>query len=386
MSQKLSAMRYIKNNKRRVSVLIVSLTLCFVLTYVSYFLLSTMTETFRVILVDSAERLQYIQPSDSIFGLDYDELSEEEYFREYTIKQSGLMDKLMEEEGIYDVFLADTVYTKVSTIVGKYYFEIPLVSKEKMKELLKHMDAGLESGRLPENNNEIVLSEEVMKNSDYQVGDYLKEDDSVKIVGALKCEYYFGCGIYEGDTYRNKNICILSDGSIEDFALLLNNMGYKFDKKAESIVDKASGEEEIRKGIADNIEKATNVVYVAILVIIFIVLLIVYTTYLRDRQNEWCLYSSIGYSKKTIYFSVIRELLLTFAAALLVGGIIIFIMEIVLDYCMIRPMGNRCRYFYPDVLGEILCSYILLLGMLQLPVRYELYRIRTIDAMDDDLN
>ncbi len=384
--QKLSAMRYIKNNKRRVSVLIVSLTLCFVLTYISFFFLSTTTETFRSVLLDNAEKLQYIEPSARVFDLDYEMSVEDEYLRKYDIKLNELIDRLREKEEIKDAFKAEIVYGTVQSFVGRYTFELPLVTKEKMPILLKHMKAALTEGRLPEKNNEIVLSESAMKNEDYRLGDSLKENHSITIVGIIECEYYFGCGIYEGDTYDNQRICILSDGSIEDLTLFLNNMGYKVDRSREKIIDKTSGEEDLQNDVIDAIEGGTDIVYVFILAVLFIVLLIVYTTYLRDRQNEWCLYSSIGYSKKAIYFSIIRELLFTFAVSLFAGGIIIFFMEAALDYCMIRPMGIKCRYFYPDVLMEIICSYVFLLGMLQLPVRYELYKIRTIDAMDDDLN
>lgn len=384
--QKLSAMRYIKNNKRRVSVLIVSLTLCFVLTYISFFFLSTTTETFRSVLLDNAEKLQYIEPSARVFDLDYEMSVEDENLRKYDIKLNELIDRLREKEEIKDAFKAEIVYGTVQSFVGRYTFELPLVTKEEMPILLKHMKAALTEGRLPEKNNEIVLSESAMKNEDYRLGDSLKENHSITIVGIIECEYYFGCGIYEGDTYDNQRICILSDGSIEDLTLFLNNMGYKVDRNREKIIDKTSGEEDLQNDVIDAIEGGTDIVYVFILAVLFIVLLIVYTTYLRDRQNEWCLYSSIGYSKKAIYFSIIRELLFTFAVSLFAGGIIIFLMEAVLDYCMIRPMGIKCRYFYPDVLMEIICSYVFLLGMLQLPVRYELYKIRTIDAMDDDLN
>lgn len=384
--QKLSAMRYIKNNKRRVSVLIVSLTLCFVLTYISFFFLSTTTETFRSVLLDNAEKLQYIEPSARVFDLDYEMSVEDEYLRKYDIKLNELIDRLREKEEIKDAFKAEIVYGTVQSFVGRYTFELPLVTKEEMPILLKHMKAALTEGRLLEKNNEIVLSESAMKNEDYRLGDSLKENHSITIVGIIECEYYFGCGIYEGDTYDNQRICILSDGSIEDLTLFLNNMGYKVDRSREKIIDKTSGEEDLQNDVIDAIEGGTDIVYVFILAVLFIVLLIVYTTYLRDRQNEWCLYSSIGYSKKAIYFSIIRELLFTFAVSLFAGGIIIFFMEAALDYCMIRPMGIKCRYFYPDVLMEIICSYVFLLGMLQLPVRYELYKIRTIDAMDDDLN
>jgi len=42
-------------------------------------------------------------------------------------------------------------------------------------------------------------------------------------------------------------------------------------------------------------------------------------------------------------------------------------------------------YFYPKMVAEIVCSYVLILGLLQIPIRAALYKIRTIDAMDDDL-
>ena len=334
--QKLSAMRYIKNNKRRVSVLIVSLTLCFVLTYISFFFLSTTTETFRSVLLDNAEKLQYIEPSARVFDLDYEMSVEDEYLRKYDIKLNELIDRLREKEEIKDAFKAEIVYGTVQSFVGRYTFELPLVTKEKMPILLKHMKAALTEGRLPEKNNEIVLSESAMKNEDYRLGDSLKENHSITIVGIIECEYYFGCGIYEGDAYDNQRICILSDGSIEDLTLFLNNMGYKVDRSREKIIDKTSGEEDLQNDVIDAIEGGTDIVYVFILAVLFIVLLIVYTTYLRDRQNEWCLYSSIGYSKKAIYFSIIRELLFTFAVSLFAGGIIIFFMEAVLDYCIDR--------------------------------------------------
>ena len=110
-----------------------------------------------------------------------------------------------------------------------------------------------------------------------------------------------------------------------------------------------------------------------------------YTTYLKDRQDEWCLYCSIGYSRKTIYFSILRELLFSFVAALLIGAILIGISEVILYFTIVEPSGLKCCFFYPDVLFEILCTYVLLLGFLQLPVRIALWNIRTIDAMEDDL-
>ena len=71
--------------------------------------------------------------------------------------------------------------------------------------------------------------------------------------------------------------------------------------------------------------------------------------------------------------------------AAVLGGIAVCILVNLIDYMMIEPLGINCRYFLPETIGDILCSFILILGMLQIPVRFALYRIQTIDAMDDDL-
>ena len=201
----------------------------------------------------------------------------------------------------------------------------------------------------------------------------------------LDGDYYFGCGVYEDDSCSNAQLCILSDGSIEDYADLLHKLGYEFKDSAAVIVDKKTGEHDLQADIIDAIAPSSNLIYIGIISILSLALLIVYTSYLRDRRNEWCLYRSIGFSRKAIYFSVMRELLFTFGSAFLAGGIVIVISVVVLDHTLIDSLGWKCRYFYPDVLWENICSYALIFGILQIPIRYALYKIRTIDAMDDDL-
>ena len=52
-SQKLSPMRYIRNNKRRVSVLVVSLSLCIAIIYVVNFLVMTADAMARNVFLDT---------------------------------------------------------------------------------------------------------------------------------------------------------------------------------------------------------------------------------------------------------------------------------------------------------------------------------------------
>ena len=83
MGQKLSAMKYVKNNKRRVAVLVVSLALSFVLTYLTNFLLMSQEETCMVCAVDNAQTVQYMGLMGSTLGIDVDNISEEEFEKQY---------------------------------------------------------------------------------------------------------------------------------------------------------------------------------------------------------------------------------------------------------------------------------------------------------------
>jgi len=386
MPQKLSAMRYIKNNKRRTSVLIVSLCLCFVVTYLTNFLLSTNTESFHALFEYTPKHIQYLSIDASSYGSDVENLSNEELGPLYQEKVSELMTNLEERKEIKEVYYAECLYGAVYPLVGSMSFEIPLVEKDDVPVILEHMEATLIEGRLPEHPGEIVLDSATIKNSDRYTlgGNFYTDTDLFQIVGVIECDTYFGCGILHPDIPRSVTMIVLSEG-IDDFTPILMEEGVNIRENYDTVQDykycQKMYEEEVLTAISDS----TNYVYLGITLLLFIALFIVYTTYLKDRQDEWCLYSSIGYSRKTIYFSILRELLFTFVAALLIGAVLIGISEVILYFTIVEPSGLKCRFFYPDVLFEILCTYVLLFGFLQLPVRIALWKIRTIDAIEDDL-
>ncbi|MGN0153220.1 MAG: FtsX-like permease family protein [Lachnospiraceae bacterium] len=390
MPQKLSAMKYIKNNKRRVSVLIFSLTLCFVLFYLSHFLLSTTTETFGHVLVENAKKVQYVRLPYSAYGLDseaLESLGEEEFLSRTKEGSMELLSKLEDKKGVQHVFYAPVNYVELYAVVGEYWQEVPMLQKDEISLMMAHFDAKLTEGKLPEQGGEVILDEKIMQNNSYQIGDSLRQYPETKIVGVVQSDNYFGCGVHDGESnlYANYKLVILSDGSIQDMASVLHDMGYNFKDKDADIVDVKIGQKDLQKNIIDAISVSTNVVYIAIMGVLSVALFIVYVTYLRDRRNEWCLYCSIGFSKKSIYYAVMRELLFIFGTAVLLGLLIAAGAVVLLDHTMIQSLGLKCRYLYPEVLVEILCSYALILGALQIPVRVALYKIRTIDAMDDDL-
>lgn len=387
MPQKLSAMKYIRNNKRRVAVLIVSLGLCFVLTYLTQFLLSSTTETFRSIVMENTRKIQYISLAGSSLGIDVDNLTNEEINAEYNRKIGELAEKLKARDDVKAVYYAPVAYINIAPAIGQMTAEMPLLPKEEIPGVLTHFGAKLSEGRLPENPGEVVMDAACMKNNSYEIGDYFNEDGYgkiYKIVGILDCDSYFGCGIPAEGWNWNHMLVVLSEG-IDDMSAVLHEAGIDVRENFDSVIDYTCGKRFLKEEVADVIGDSTTYIYVGIIILLFISLTVVYMTYLRDRHNEWCLYCSIGFSRKEIYLSIIRELLFTFITALILGGALISVSVVILDRVMIEAQGLKCRYFYPETLGEIFCSYALLFGILQIPIRYALYRIRTIDAIDDDL-
>ncbi|MBP3609759.1 MAG: hypothetical protein J6J42_05420 [Lachnospiraceae bacterium] len=386
MPQKLSAMRYIKNNKRRTSVLIVSLCLSFVLTYLTQFLLSTNSETFRTLFEYSPKKIQFVSLAGSSYGLDVDNLSTEELMPLYQAKRLELMEHLREQEGVKKVYYAEVLYGFVQPLVGGLNFEIPLIAKEELPVLLDHFGATLVEGRLPEQPGELVLDRDTVRNNDqYSLnGSFYTGTDLFQIVGIVDCDSYFGCGIPHPELPRTTMITILSEG-IDDFGAILAEYGITVRENFDTIVDYQTCHQIYETEVLGSLRDSTTFIYLGIILLLSISLFIVYTTYLRDRRDEWCLYCSIGYSRQTIYFSILRELLFTFVTALLLGTVIIGISEFLLYLLMIAPAGLKCRFFSPQAVFEILSSYVLLFGLLQLPVRTALWKIRTIDAIEDDL-
>lgn len=388
MPQKLSAIKYIKNNMRRVAVLIVSLGLCFVLVYLTQFVLSATEESFKRIVLENTKKMQVITlAGKTTLHIDADHMSDEEVHIAYVQKNQEIAEELKKVEGVKDAWYGEVIYGMITAAIGQITYEIPLAEKEKVSEILKYFGAELVEGRMPEQAGEIVLDRLSMKNNDYVLNGYFNErnyDKYYRIVGIIECDTYFGCGIPAKEWNSGLAIVVLSEG-IDDMAAVLSKIGIEVKENYDTVVDMKWGKKFLKEEITDVIGNSTNLIYVGIVVLLLISLTVVYTTYLRDRHNEWCLYCSIGYSRGNIYRAVMRELLFTFGAAILLGGIISLFATVLLRSVMMVPQGLQCKIFHPKTLAEILCTYVFLLGILQIPVRYALYRIRTIDAIEDDL-
>lgn len=387
MSQKIPAFYYIKNNKRRVAVLVTSLAMFFIITYTSMFLLSVSSETFRSVLTGTSSHIQYIT-----FGakdLEFNKtgakaLPEDIYMEAVYKKYNEIKDNLKKCSGIKDAFIIQAEYSYITALIGNYYIELPMLNKEQMEAVLKHMGATLSEGRLPDKAGEVVLDRKIMKNYGHKTGDVLSQNKNIKIIGVIDCDYYFGCGLAdENKTFLNPMLCVLTDGTVKDLENTIKKQ--KIVLKHSEFIDVKQGRKKLQTEIISTISSSTNIIFIGILIVVGILVVIVSISYMRDRRSEWCLYASTGYSRRTIYFSILRELLFTFVTAFIIAAAITIILMKVTDTLLITELGLRCVYFMPEPFMQILCSYIALFGIMQIPVRFEINKIKTIDAIDDDM-
>lgn len=384
MRQKLSAMNYIRNNKRRAAVLIVSLALYLVIVYLTQFILSSGTESFKKILSEDTKKMQLVGLPDSTFNIDREAYESEEAVRgAYAEAIELLMERLREQPGVKGVQKTQQMGVTIYALIGQYSFSFPLGDEAFLKAYMEHMGATLKEGELPDAPGEIILADGIMKNAGLTLGQKLSDED-FQIVGVAESDSYFGGGITVPNKEYADRVCVLSDGSIEDMTALLRNMGYEFSDNEAMIFDYKVGNAEYEDVFAE-VETPAKLVFRGVMIIMAIMLFLVYTTILRDRHGEWCLYCSIGYSRKAIYLSILREMLFYVMVAVIAGTALTVIGMVAVDALLIAPMGLACNYLDVSVMGEIVCGYAVVFVLLQLPIRLALHKIRTVDAMEEDL-
>ncbi|MBO7096485.1 MAG: hypothetical protein J6V94_05950, partial [Lachnospiraceae bacterium] len=125
-------------------------------------------------------------------------------------------------------------------------------------------------------------------------------------------------------------------------------------------------------------------VMLAVMIILTIMVMIAYVSFMRNRVSEYCLYASIGYGRSEIYGMILREMLILFGLGSLVGLAVSLIGGLLIHELLIVPAGLIGHLIYPVQIFKILAIFIFIMGMLQLPVLVCLSGIRTIDAVEKE--
>ncbi|MBO7362173.1 MAG: ABC transporter permease [Lachnospiraceae bacterium] len=387
MRSKLSAWKYVRNNKGPCAVMITALCLSFMAMYMLYALLQTSVESFAPLIYKLSMKISYASITGSSYGLDVNGYeSYEELSAAYDEKQEQLMENLRARDGIDDVYFTQIIMCTYNAVIGYFTFETPLLEADEIPAFLDHMGAELVEGRLPSGEGEMLVDSTIMKNSDYEIGGYFMDDwygETFRIVGVISSDCLISVGTPMGYTNSGWYIVVLNDEDTADLHSILREEGIAL-KDSDEVIDHPEYLATYNDSVIGPIVSVVSGVMLAVMIILTIMVMIAYVSFMRNRVSEYCLYASIGYGRSEIYGMILREMLILFGLGSLVGLAVSLIGGLLIHELLIVPAGLIGHLIYPVQIFKILAIFIFIMGMLQLPVLVCLSGIRTIDAVEKE--
>jgi len=386
MKSKLSALKFVRNNKKQVWVMVIALSLTFMTMYVVNFLLMTTQESFQTIFLEQPKYLTMFRLTNEAAGIDITEEDTEETAAE---KRENARNRIIEDlkkiDGIRNVYYTQSLYASYNAIVGQVGYTIPLLSQEEIPEYLDHMGAKLVEGRMPSGDGEMLVDEVILKNSKKSVGDWYEEKafgQVFKIVGAVESDKMVCVGMPYGYTNTGWYFMVLCDEAHSDMTQMLKQIGIEVSEN-DTINDAPDWERAYEEVVEKQITTAITAIMIVVTVFLAISILVAYVSFLRNRVNEYCLYMSIGFARQEVYGMIIREILLIFGGSICLGVVLTAGLEVTLAKIILDPLGLCYRYFYWEQFCKIITAFIVIIGLLQIPISVTVNSIKTIDRMEE---
>lgn len=386
MKRKLSAFKFVRNNKKQVWVMIVALSLTFMTMYLIHFLFLTTQESFRVLMLEQPKKIAFVALSPRTMGADIDAaLSDEELYQRIEEARKRTMEKLKAHEGISDCLYTQCLYANYQSIIGGVGYDFPLLDAEQIPAFLEHMDAELVEGRMPEGAGEILVDKKVFCNKKMEIGGYFNETaygKVFKVVGVLASDCLVCVGTPQGYTNSGWYMVVLCDEDNADMSKVLRDIEME-PTVYDTIIDSVDYGEMYRKEVTDQLEAALLAILAVVMIFLAISILVAYVSFMRSRVNEYCLYASIGFSKRDIYGMMMREIGAIFGISVIVGAAVTVVAMIFTGHFLLDALGLVYRYFYPEHLLRIFAAFLAIAGFLQIPIIVTINHIKTIDMMEE---
>ena len=368
---KLSPLPYIKHNKRRTSALVISLSMFAMMIYTLGYLLGCVIEPFET-------NMYGVKAKMTLFcgRVDIGEYETTEEWNELvTPVMEDQRDRAKEVLGTDDVFVVRLGNVKLNTIFGEastvvFYFD----TEEEMNRYADHVGAHLVSGRMPENPGEIVVDTMAYKNAGEGLLSTLGEGHT--IVGQVECPYYALFG-YPLEIENNLSILALHDSADADVAKKLEAAGWDL----VYYNDYESSSEQYCEMI-ETLEDIKILITAISGTLLGICVLVVLSIHIRDRHEEWCLFNSIGFSSFEIYILAVKELLISFGGAVLIGCILSGLAVLGLGKFLIEPMGLYVPFIRPLDAQKVILMLIAIFGLCQIPLFLQIRTINTVDQIE----
>lgn len=390
---KLKAWYYLKNNKKRAAVLIVSLGLYFALLYGIQFFVSPMYYTDEAVYLGNRELMQMAfvnnagkLPMNLTLWEEGSTATDEDKIYELNGAISDFARKLEEDERVDYVLPCFTYGVSIRTLTGSTHYNIPMVMREEAQLICDYIGVRLVEGNYPEEPGDIVMDERMAKNCNVKVGDQLY-DDSTRISGIVSCSSYFAVGMEHDELMVKRFLVFLDQGTITDLQQFFLEYDWEASDKNSSqiqIIYDIENSKKVVDTFRDEMQQPMSVMVYVITIVMGITLYFVYQLHIKDRYEEWCLYRSLGYSQREVYSLALRE----YGTCILGGAVLAIIFLLLIFYfggSMMKSKGIVYRLWIPDTFLQLTAIMIFLSGILQIPVFQAMQHITTIDAIEDDI-
>ncbi len=366
--------------------MIVALSLTFMTMYIINFLLLTTRESFKALFLEQPKRVAYVDLSLKTMGIDKEAYeTEEELYQKVEEVRTDIIKKLKGHEGIRDVIYTQCLYARYQGIIGDVGYDFPLFTPDQIPSYLEHMDAALIEGRLPEGDGEILVDEKVLKNRDMKIGGYFNESSYgqvFKVVGVLESDSLVCVGTPMGYTNSGWYMVVLCDEDNSDMTKVLQDIKIN-PTEYDTIFDAVDWAKMYQELVVHTTDAALLGILLVVMVFLTISIVVTYVSFMRSRVNEYCLYTSIGFSRKDIYEMMMKEIGLIFGLSILIGSVVAVGIMLFLGHFILDNLGLFYHYFYPEQLLRILAAFLAVVGFLQLPVIVTIYNIKTIDRIEE---
>lgn len=386
MKKGISAVKYIRNNKRTCFVLIIAFALTIMVMYVINFLLSATKESFKTIMLEMPKKVMYANLSDEAYGINEEDFAtHEEYVDKYQETVEETENKMRALDGVKFVKRAQKIDTKYAGIIGMVVYETPLLEKEEIKGYIDHFNAKLIDGKMPEEPGDILVDKNVFANRHYEIGGYYMKDfygETFKVCGVIESDYMICVGMPNGFTNSGWYTVICIDEPITQFKDIAEKLDLNI-SETEDIIDANDYRAFYDDDVVKSIDSSMDIIILVVMIFLAISVIVAYVSFMRNRVSEYCLYSSIGYSKKSIYAMMMREMIIIFAAGIIIGAMIAGVIVIFLNKTAVEPMGLIGKLVDLNQISKIMTAIICIIGLLQIPALMTINSIKTIDMIED---
>ncbi len=373
---KLSPWPYIRNNRVRTTVLIISLSVFMLMIYCVNYVIGGIGEPFYQSDVAPYDRMQLVASQLDMNGADYE--TDEEYLMEAWNRARSACASIPRQDGVVDAKAFAWQDVPLNSVIGSTSVDCFLFEDAKdCEEYLSHMDAKLVSGRMPEKAGEIVLEKRLINNhkNDNDLMKYM--GDNYEVVGTVKSDYYLAFGIAQPGENDINELLLIEPGSQVNPKEAFEQSGYEtswFRDKAKAL---KNHEESI--GAMGTVQTLLTAVSGALLLICVSVVL---SLHIMDRHSEWCLLHSIGFSTGEIYVMALKEILICVAISVVTGAVLSALTVIGLHTFLYEPIGVAIKLWRGDAIPRILVVFLALIGVAQIPIFTGMRKIQTIDAIE----